>query len=209
MSDLGDGEGRVANISAALLTGGASSRMGRDKASLTLSGVPLAVRAARLLARFFSDVMIVGGEATADVPGRFVPDSHPDAPRCALRGIVTALEHAKADRVLVLATDMPFVTPDLILGLTAWPEHDVVLPRRDGRPDPLCGIYRRSILGVASANLAAGELALRSVFEAVDTDYLEGADLEALDPDGSALTNLNLPEDLERAEALLRGEQPR
>lgn len=179
--------------------------MGSDKARLSLGGVALAMRAAELLSLYFTDVLLVGGEPPAGAPGRFVPDSDVDAPRCALRGIVSALENTRAERALIVATDLPLLTADLILGLTAWPEHDVVLPRRDGRPEPLCAIYKReTVLEPARAKLEAGDLAMRSLLDAVDTGYLEGADLEALDPDGSALHNLNTPADLEKAEAILR-----
>ena len=179
--------------------------MGRDKASLELGGVPLATRLGELLSRFFLEVLLVGGEPPRGAPGRFVPDTGADSQRCALRGLVSALEHASAERVLVLATDMPLVTPDLILGLTAWPEHDAVLPRREGLADPLCAIYRREpALAVATEHLRAGDLALGSLLDALDSSYIEGPDLDTLDPDRSALYNLNRLEDLERAEAMLR-----
>ena len=143
LSDPGTKEvcGRFANVSAALLLGGASSRMGTDKAALELGGVPFAARTARLLDRLFDELWLVGGTPPPEAPGRHVADAA--GPRCALRGLVTALESATRERVLVLATDLPLVSPDLLLALVAWPEPDVVVPRRDGRRHPLCAIYRR------------------------------------------------------------------
>ena len=55
-------EGRIANVSAALLLGGASSRMGADKARLAIEGEAAAVRIAQRLAALFEDVLLVGGE---------------------------------------------------------------------------------------------------------------------------------------------------
>jgi molybdopterin-guanine dinucleotide biosynthesis protein A len=56
--------GTLATIAAALLTGGASSRMARDKAHVEIDGVPAATRICHLLADLFEDVVIVGGEAS-------------------------------------------------------------------------------------------------------------------------------------------------
>lgn len=204
LSDPGTKEvcGRFGNVSAALLLGGASSRMGTDKAALELGGVPFAVRTARLLDRLFDELWLVGGTPPPEAPGRHVADAA--GPRCALRGLVTALESATRERVLVLATDLPLVSPDLLLALVAWPEQDVVVPRRDGRRHPLCAIYRRErVLTAARRRLAGDELRMGDLLGELSTAHLEGEDLLALDPDGSALFNVNTPADLARARELL------
>jgi molybdopterin-guanine dinucleotide biosynthesis protein A len=142
-----------------------------------------------------------GRRSAADAPGRRAPDG--DGPRSALRGVVAALEATRAERVLVVATDLPFVTPDLLLALIAWPEADAVVPRTADGVHPLCGLYRReAALAAARKNLAAERLALSALLGALATSYLEGDDLRAVDPDGIALLNVNTPEDLARATAI-------
>jgi molybdopterin-guanine dinucleotide biosynthesis protein A len=196
------GSGRFANVAGAVLTGGASARMGSDKASLAIGGVASATRVARCLALLCEDVVLVGGNPPPDAPGRRAPDG--DGPRSALRGVVAALEATRAERVLVVATDLPFVTPDLLLALVAWPEADVVVPRTADGIHPLCALYRReSALAAARRNLAAERLALSALLDALATRYLEGDDLCAVDPDGTALLNVNTPEDLARVQRLL------
>lgn len=195
--------GRLGNVAAALLLGGASRRMGRDKAHLTLAGVEFATRLARLLDALTEELWLVGGEPPAQAPGRRVAD--PTGPRCALRGLVAALEVCTAECVLVVATDLPLLTAELLLGLVAWPAADAVVPRDAEGAQPLCALYRRAaVLPVARQRLAAGELALRGVLDAVATSYVEGDALRALDPEGRALLNLNTPADLARAERLLQ-----
>lgn len=176
--------------------------MGRDKATLALHGVPFATRLASLLSKLVEDLVLVGGDPPAGAPGRRVAD--PPGPACALRGLVGALVAASAERVLVLATDLPLVTPDLLLALVAFPAADAVVPCPAEGPQPLCALYRRvPVLTAARARLEAGDLALRGVLDDVAVHRLEPEDLAALDPGGRALWNVNTPDDLERARAWL------
>ena len=196
------GEGRLADVAAAILVGGASTRMGRDKAGLELEGTPAAVRLARLVDALFGEVLLVGGAPAPGAPGRAVAD--PPGEPCSLRGLVGALGAARAPRVLVLATDLPLATPDLLLALVAFPEADVVAPRTAAGLEPLCALYRReAALPVARARLARGALSLQGLLGELSLATLADADLAAVDPDGSALLNVNTPEDLARARALL------
>ena len=191
------GDGRLANVSAALLVGGGSQRMGRDKAHLEWNGEALATRMARQLGRLFEDVLLVGGAPPTGAPGRRVPDLA--GPQCALRGVVTALEAAKTERVLIVATDLPLLGPELLLALVAWPEADVVLPCREGRVEPLCALWSRAAaLPPARAALAAGRLALHELIGTLRMQRLEGDDLRAVDPQGRMLANANTPEEWAR-----------
>jgi molybdopterin-guanine dinucleotide biosynthesis protein A len=188
------GASRIANVSAALLLGGESTRMGRDKARLEIRGEPAAVRLARLLAGLFDDVLLVGGDPPAAAPGRRVPDR--EGPRCALRGLASALAAAREERVLVLATDLMAMTPDLLLALVAYPVADAVVPRAGGVAQPLCALYRREpALAAARRSLERGRLALMSVLDPLAPRWLEGDDLAAVDPNGLALRNVNTPEE--------------
>lgn len=196
-------EGRLANVSAALLVGGASSRMGGDKARVELAGEPAATRLARRLAALCEEVLLVGGDPPEGAPGRRVADV--EGPRCALRGLVSALGAARSERVLVVATDLPLVSEALLLALVAWPEADAVVARDAQGPQALCGVYRRApAQAVAARRLADGRrLALRGLLDELDTRVLPEDVLRAVDPDGDALHNVNTPEDLARAEARL------
>ena len=196
-------EGRIASVSAALLLGGASSRMGRDKARLPVQGVTAAAHLASMLADLFEEVLLVGGDPPGGAPGRPVPD--PEGPRCALRGLVGALEAASQERILVVATDLLSLSPPLLLALLAWPEADAVVPRTGAKAHPLCALYRREpVRTVARRRLAAGQLSLAGLLDEIRASYLEGPDLRAVDPDGSALFNANTPEELEQLRERLR-----
>ncbi len=193
---------RLREVAGAVLLGGASSRMGRDKASVTLGGVAMATRIARRLGELCADVVLVGGIAPPDAPGRRVPD--PDGPACPLRGLAGAFAATHAERVLVVATDLPLVTPTVLLALVAWPGAAAVAPRQGGRAQPLCALYERApALAAAERRLRDGRLSAHGLLEELDAAYLDDADLARVDPDGRALSNLNAPEELARAEAWL------
>ena len=199
----GQGAGRLANVSGALLLGGASKQMGWDYAALEPGGTSFAGHIAGLLERLFEEVLLVGGSAPADTPG--VRTADPPGPPCPLRGLVGALGAASAERVLVVASDLPLVTPELLLALTAWPECDAVVPHNALGRHPLCAIYRRDpVYEVARRRLEAGDLTLEALLDDVETGCLEGDDLASVDPDGLALTNVNEPADLARVRARLR-----
>jgi molybdopterin-guanine dinucleotide biosynthesis protein A len=115
--------------------------------------------------------------------------------------LVSALEAAAGERVLVVATDLPLVTPDLLLALVAWPEADAVVPRTGAGSHPLCALYRRdAVLPIVRSRLAAGDLGLQALLDATDTRFLDAAEVERLDPEGHALANVNTPDDVARAE---------
>jgi molybdopterin-guanine dinucleotide biosynthesis protein A len=163
-----------------------------------------ATRLARLLGAFFEELLLVGGDPPTEAPGRRVAD--PEGPVCALRGLVAELEASRAPRVIVVATDLPLLTADLVLALVAWPEADAVVPLDARGIHPLCAIYRReALLPLARERLAAGRLELRGPLDAVATSYFGPDELARVDPNGRALTNVNTPEDLAHAEALLSG----
>jgi molybdopterin-guanine dinucleotide biosynthesis protein A len=190
-------------LSGAVLLGGASTRMGGDKAARMLGGVPNATRIARLLGSLCDEVLLVGGQPPPDAPGRVVAD--PEGPRSALRGFVGALEAARGERVLIVATDLPLLTTTLLRALATPTAADAVVPRRDGLPQPLCAVYRRApMLAKARAHLAGGRLALRALLDGPGVLWLEGEALRAVDPAGTALLNVNTPADHARAEAILQ-----
>ncbi|MEZ4354773.1 MAG: molybdenum cofactor guanylyltransferase [Myxococcota bacterium] len=193
------GASRIANVSGAVLLGGRSTRMGRDKARLVWRGEALAVRAARLLDALFEETLLVGGTPPEQAPGRRVAD--PEGPACALRGLVGALEAAQGERVLVIATDLPLLPLDLLLALLAWPERDVVVPKDERGDHPLCAIYRpEACLARARAHLEGGRLAISALLDAVDTERVSLATLGLEDLAARALANVNTPEDLARLE---------
>lgn len=140
-------------IEAFILIGGRSLRFGSDKAFHIHEGKTLAQRAAETVEAALPGVSITYVAAADDQfagglifsLGRpVVSDLRPGFG--AWSGLHTALSYARADLVLILACDLPLITPELLKTLAAEAEgFDTVVPQQpDGRLQPLCGVYRRS-----------------------------------------------------------------
>jgi hypothetical protein len=97
--------GRIGNVTGALLLGGRSTRMGRDKARLEWQGEAWSTRIARLLDDLFEETLLVGGEPEREAPGARVAD--PAGPACALRGLVGALAAASAEVAISVHNSHP------------------------------------------------------------------------------------------------------
>lgn len=171
--------GQLANVSAALIV------PGEERANA--QGAVVAERS-KLLERLFEDVvLVVDGDLPFDVSGRVI--ERDPGERSELSDLVRALAAAREERVLVLTADLAGVTPDLLLGLTAWPEHPCVAPRMGGAIQPLCALYRREVaLQVARKELEAGESSLTALLTELDCGILEENDLAALISETASLS---------------------
>ncbi len=154
-------------VAGLLLTGGASRRMGCDKARLLVDGHPLAERLAGLLTGVATPVVEVGPGVTGLAAAREeLPGSGPLA---AVAAGWEALCGAGAPRAaLVLACDLPLVSEKALRLLAAWPGDASVVPVVDGRPQPLCARWSATALARARAQLAR-DPSLRPFCAAADT----------------------------------------
>jgi molybdopterin-guanine dinucleotide biosynthesis protein A len=190
---------RLTHVEGAVLCGGASTRMGRDKATLELDGVPLALRVADALGACLARVRLVAKDGSLRALGRdVIVDRHPE--RAALVGVAAALAACEAPAVLVAACDLPFLDPRVVLALCALAPvegaADVVAPVGPRGPEPLCAVYRTRLLPEVERRIARGELALHALLRDVACTLVPEADLRALDPTLRSLTNANSPDDL-------------
>jgi len=151
------------SIVGVVLAGGASRRMGRDKATLLFEGETLAARAARKLAPVVATV-VIADRNRGTVPGFPSVEDGPGAgPAAALLGAAAAHPGAA---LLVLACDLPHLPVELLRALLKLdPEADLILPRSPRGLEPLCGLYRPRALAALAERVAGGELALHSLVE--------------------------------------------
>jgi molybdenum cofactor guanylyltransferase len=186
-------------VAAAVLAGGASRRMGRDKATLAVGGVELASVALAAAARVADPVVLVAPEGHP--ARRLVAAPVTDPGLGPLAAVAAALEALDAEHVLVLAGDHPGLRVELLahlVGLAAGAE--AVACRRGPRLEPLVAVYRRApALALARERLAdeAGDHSLTGLLAGLRTLVVEESRWRALDPDGRSFVDLDDPADLE------------
>jgi molybdopterin-guanine dinucleotide biosynthesis protein A len=190
-----------------VLAGGLSSRMGREKALLEISGTTLVVRAARLVASVCGSATIVGAlEYYARFGFPTVPD---DQPRLGpLGGILTSLARSETPWNLVVACDLPYLHSGWLRFLVDRAFHSnarVVLPESIGGPEPLCAVYHREAAGPIRAAIERGILKVTGAFEGLPVERVAPSEIQPFDPRGLLFLNLNTPEEYERARADLEG----
>jgi molybdenum cofactor guanylyltransferase len=196
-------DGIESGLTAFVLAGGKSSRMGSDKAFLRLGDetlLSLALKTASSLAR---DVRIVGDARKFGAFGRVVEDVYCD--RGPLGGIHAALSGSTTELNLILAVDLPFVGADFLQYLVlraresaAW----VTVPRAGSGLQPLCGAYRRGFAEVAQRSLLEGKNRIDSLFAGVETCVIEEKELIQAGFSAEMFRNLNTPEEFEMARSL-------
>jgi len=185
----------------AMLTGGSSTRMGREKPGIELQGRTLAQRAGHTLAQFAVEVVQVGGEPLPDLQRRYIPDLRSGCGPAA--GIEAALAAADIP-VVVLAVDLPMVPASLLLEALRAIDTGAVIcaPRLEGRWHPLCAAYSQAALAPLQSRLDAGKFKMQQFLDELATP-LENDALRTLGDPEEMLLNVNTPADLELARDLL------
>jgi molybdopterin-guanine dinucleotide biosynthesis protein A len=197
-------------ISAILLAGGKSSRMGIDKANLKLDGGLMMLQSiARKLSAVSDEVIVATDGRRYDDIGvrvKWVADVHPGAG--SLVGLYSGLREASSDYALVVACDMPFLSLDLLRYMIALPrDYDILAPRLGDKIEPLHAIYSRSCLPTIARLLEAGHLKIIDLFGEVLVRYLTEEAFEKYDPEHRSFFNINSPDQLAEARAIIEKSQ--
>jgi molybdopterin-guanine dinucleotide biosynthesis protein A len=185
-------------VAAAVLAGGASRRMGRDKATMAVGGVALASLALAAAARVADPVVLVAprGHPARGLAARLVTDPG-EGPLAALAAALGSLD---TGHVLVLAGDHPGLRVELLAHLTGLAGRgQAVACRRGPRLEPLVAVYERApALAAARARLAdrAGDRSLLGLLAGLRTVVVEEPVWRILDPDGRSFVDLDDPADL-------------
>ncbi len=188
------------DVSAFILVGGKSTRMGTDKAFVLLDARTLLSRMLDLARQLTSNVHLVGDPAKF---ASFAPTIEDTFPGCGpLGGIHAALCSSRTHLNVILAVDVPFVSLallDYIISRATGSNANVTLARAAGGFQPLCAVYRRSFADAAENALRAGHYKIDTLFTPVSTQVIEEAELAASGFSPRIFRNLNTPEELAEA----------
>jgi molybdopterin-guanine dinucleotide biosynthesis protein A len=191
--------------SVAILAGGKSTRLGHDKATMPLAGVPLLSHVAGRVAPFTDDLMVVlRVDQTLPLTGpwRLVRDVEQGIGIVA--GLASALQNARHEWVWGVGVDMPFASPDLVrYALSISEGWDAVVPRTALGLEALHAIYHRRCLPTFMHAVETDQRRVLFTIRALRTRYLDEAELATFGPADRLFFNINTPEDLARAEQII------
>ena len=192
------------SFSGVALAGGMSRRLGRNKAVEEIGGKRLIERVIDRLSKVSSETIVIAAdEARAQALGlpdgvRTATDIYPG--HGSLGGIFTGLSASRGDYGIVVACDMPFLNTGLIQFMADLaPDFDVVVPRLNGRPEPLHAIYSKNCLEPIESRLKRQDLKIALFFEEVRVAYVDEEDIDLFDPDRLSFFNVNTQDDLDKA----------
>ena len=197
--------GRVPeDLTGFVLAGGASRRMGRDKAQILWGKGTLLTHAIENLRRVASGVFVVGASsdnlAVPVLADKFLGVGP-------LAGIQTALSNSSTDWNLIIAVDLPLVTAEILKWITnfrAGASRTAIVPRVKARLQPLCAIYHRDVLPEVDAALGKEQSSIRRLLERLSTRIIEEDELIANGFAPEMFLNVNTPEDLKRARVIAK-----
>ena len=188
-------------VAAFILAGGKSTRMGTDKAFITLDGRTLLARALDSARSVATDVQIVGDPEKFAAFGPVVEDIFRGCGP--LGGIHAALRASRMNLNLILAVDLPFVSPQLLQYLVTRarnaPDALVTVPHSRSGWQPLCAVYRPQFADFAENALRKGRYKIDVLFDESRAEVIEEGDFESAGFPTNMFRNLNTPEELAEA----------
>ncbi len=188
------------DITGALIAGGRASRMGGvPKGLLRLDGRPLLARSLELFGRLFGASLLVVNDP-APYAGFEVPTVADLLPgHGAPGGLHAALRAAASEWVFAAGCDMPFLSAGGIALLAARRAGALaVVPRWEGRLEPLHALWSRRALPLVERALIEGEPSLQRLAALVGAEVVEPDAWREVDPEGRAFANANTPEEASR-----------
>jgi len=188
----------IPDVSAYILAGGRSTRMGSDKALVLLNGRTLLARMLEAARSLTSNVRIVGDPAKYKT---FAPVVEDIFLGCGpLGGIHAALRSATTDLNVILAVDTPFVSLELLQFLVTrarnFPQALVTVAQANGGYQPLCAAYRCEFANAAEQALRAGHYKIGDLFDPASTQVIGEEELWAAGFSPLIFRNLNTPDEL-------------
>lgn len=187
-------------VSAFVLAGGRSSRMGTDKALLPFGEktlLQLALEKARCVS---PSPVIVGAQERYASYGDVIEDRFPDCGP--LGGIHAALCATQTDLNLVISVDMPLLSAGFLnwlVDIAASGQELAVVPQTGQRVQPLCAVYRGSAKDVIERALLLNDLKVSSIFTRIPTRYVQVEEMRAAGFSPEIFVNVNTPAEYDAA----------
>lgn len=181
-------------VSAIVLAGGKSSRMGTDKALLQIEGEYLIQRIVRQLKAHFSDIIVTTGETKRYTDLLDVPVLEDKIKSCGpMGGLYTGLEAATNEYSFVTACDMPLLKPELVEFLVEQIDDsvDAIVPEVEGVRCVTRAIYSKSCISVIRKLIEEGQFSLQGLIDLLSTRVVLASELRVVDSYFSSFCGVN------------------
>jgi molybdopterin-guanine dinucleotide biosynthesis protein A len=192
------------SISAAILAGGQSSRMGANKAFVQVGGRPIIERVIKRVHPLANELVIVTNAPTeyAHLGLPIFTDLLPG--KGPLGGLYTAISQTMGDYTLAVSCDQPFLNPELLrFLLDLRHSYDVIVPlNREDYPQSLHAVYSKDCLMPIRRCLDADRLKVIGFYADVHVRSVTSEEIDRFDPERLSFFNVNTPDDLAEAERL-------
>jgi molybdopterin-guanine dinucleotide biosynthesis protein A len=191
-------------VTAIILAGGKSSRMGRDKALEKIGGKYLIERVINSLSLLGDDIIVVTALPN-QLPSLNIEKVLDTYPRTGAKvGLCTGINASLSFYSLVVACDMPFLNIDLLRYLLdSASGFDAVIPRIGDKIEPLHAVYSKNCIPILDEHISKGKLKISDLFDEINVRYVEAGEIERYDPQHLSLFNINSEADLKRAKAII------
>lgn len=192
-----------------ILCGGRSRRFGKDKALLTIDGVPMVQRMAGRISQVVDEIIIAARDS-AQCESLAAVSAIPDGAEVVcdqvkeygpVAGILAGLSASRSGYSICLACDLPYVNPEVIdtlFGRAEANNSDAAIPKHpNGRIEPLHAVYGSSMVDACRDAMGREEHTIRGAISLLDAVlFVPVESLRRFDPDLSTFLNVNYPEDL-------------
>lgn len=181
-------------MTAIILVGGKSLRMGQNKAFLRCGDKTFIEHQIDKLSKLFDEIILSANDVNTysilNIP--IVPDITPG--KGPLGGICAGLMHAKSFHSFVIACDMPFINESVILYLKELINgFDVVVPQTSRGLEPMHAFYSKNCIAPIRRCIEEEKLRIIDFFPSVNVRIVDEKELAELDAPMQSLVNLNTP----------------
>lgn len=181
-----------------ILAGGKSSRMGRNKALIKINGIKIIDNTIDIFKRIFKEVIII-----TNYPNdfeytklRLIEDKIPN--KGSLGGLYTGIEAASYEKSFVVACDMPYISEELIRYVINLEGYDIVVPKINGRVEPLFASYTKNCSDIIRKQLDYNNLKITDLFSKFKIKELNEEEISIYDKKFLSFININTPQELEK-----------
>lgn len=180
-------------LSGIVLSGGKSSRMGKDKGLMLYNNKPLIYHSIYLLKKFTDNIYISTSDPeykqfSYPVINDLIPGIGP------IGGIYSVVKQIQSEMHLIVACDMPFASEDIVSELLIFcNNYDIVVPVHNNKTEPLLGLYSSKILDIIEEQINCCDYKLMNLLKRCNTKLVDVSHLVKNNSD--VFKNLNTPND--------------